>query len=211
MNTIYEIVLDDIKKNFKDSKYSTSQLLINTELDKKSVRDAIKEKTNRSLSNYIRLYRLNHAQRLLKLGDKNISEIAYDSGFSSLSYFSKSFKDEFGYSPNASLNNVKLTKQFRTTIISIIQNKRNLSYLFYSLLLILLVIFISPYINIIQNSEKNTKQLMFQEVSNIKQIPLEKFEINDTIILSKIIRDYNIYWKLNDAYDWVELSKINDS
>jgi AraC-like DNA-binding protein/dienelactone hydrolase len=211
MNTIYEIVLDDIKKNFKDSKYSTSQLLINTELDKKSVRDAIKEKTNRSLSNYIRLYRLNHAQRLLKLGDKNISEIAYDSGFSSLSYFSKSFKDEFGYSPNASLNNVKLTKQFRTTIISIIQNKRNLSYLFYSLLLILLVIFISPYINIIQNSEKNTKQLMLQEVSNIKQIPLEKFEINDTIILSKIIRDYNIYWKLNDAYDWVELSKINDS
>ena len=136
MNTIYEIVLEDIKKNFKDSKYSTSQLLINTELDKKSVRDAVKEKTNRSLSNYIRLYRLNHAQRLLKSGDKNISEIAYDSGFSSLSYFSKSFKDEFGYSPNASLNNVKLTKQFRSTIISIIQNKRNLSYLFYSLFLV---------------------------------------------------------------------------
>ena len=192
MNTIYEIVLEDIKKNFKDSKYSTSQLLINTELDKKSVRDAVKEKTNRSLSNYIRLYRLNHAQRLLKSGDKNISEIAYDSGFSSLSYFSKSFKDEFGYSPNASLNNVKLTKQFRSTIISIIQNKRNLSYLFYSLLLILLVVLLSPNINIIQNSGKNNKKLMLQEVSKIKKIPFDKFKINDTLILSKVIRDYDI-------------------
>ena len=90
----YEAVLKDIKENFKDSKYSTSQLLENTGLDKNSARDAIKRKSQRSLSNYIRFYRLAHAQKLLKKGDKNISEIAYDSGFSSLSYFSKSFKDE---------------------------------------------------------------------------------------------------------------------
>ena len=100
MKNNYEIVLNDIQINFKDSKYSTSQLLENTGLDKKTARDAIKSKTQRSLSNYIRFYRLDHAQKLLKKADKNISEIAYDSGFSSLSYFSKSFKDEFGYSPN---------------------------------------------------------------------------------------------------------------
>ena len=123
MNKNYETVLNDIKENFKDSKYSTSQLLDNTGLDKNDARDAIKNKTQRSLSNYIRFYRLNHAQNLLKKGKKNISEVAYDSGFSSLSYFSKSFKDEFGYSPNASLNNVKLIRQFRSTMISIIQNK----------------------------------------------------------------------------------------
>ena len=82
----YEIVINDIKLNFKDSKYSTSQLLDNTGLDKNTARDAIKNKTSRSISNYIRFYRLNYAQELLKKGQKNVSEIAYDSGFSSVSY-----------------------------------------------------------------------------------------------------------------------------
>ena len=91
MKNIYEIVIKDIEENFKNSNYSTNQLLQNTQLEKKDVREVIKSKTDRALSNYIRFYRLNHAQKLLKKGDKNISEIAYDSGFSSLSYFSKSF------------------------------------------------------------------------------------------------------------------------
>ena len=113
-----------------------------------------RSKTSRSISNYIRFYRLNYAQELLKKGEKNVSEIAYDSGFSSLSYFSKSFKDEFGYSPNASLNNVKLTRQFKTAMISAIQNKKNLSYLVYSILFIFIVILLVPYFNFIDNSEK---------------------------------------------------------
>ena len=71
MNSNYEIVINDIKLNFKDSKYSTSQLLDNTGLDKNTARDAIKNKTSRSISNYIRFYRLNYAQELLK---KNHSE-----------------------------------------------------------------------------------------------------------------------------------------
>ena len=45
----YEIVINDIKLNFKDSKYSTSQLLDNTGLDKNTARDAIKNKTSLSL------------------------------------------------------------------------------------------------------------------------------------------------------------------
>lgn len=70
MNKNYETVLNDIKENFKDSKYSTSQLLDNTGLDKNDARDAIKNKTQRSLSNYIRFYRLNHSQNLLKKRQK---------------------------------------------------------------------------------------------------------------------------------------------
>ena len=44
MKSNYEIVLEDINLNFKDSKYSTSQLLKNTGLDKDTARDAIKNK-----------------------------------------------------------------------------------------------------------------------------------------------------------------------
>ena len=207
----YEIVINDIKLNFKDSKYSTSQLLVNTGLDKNTARDAIKNKTSRSISNYIRFYRLNYAQELLKKGQKNVSEIAYDSGFSSLSYFSKSFKDEFGYSPNASLNNVKLTRQFKTAMISAIQNKKNLSYLVYSMLLIFIVILLVPYFNFIDNSEKENKKLMLQDYSKINNLDYNTLLINDTVLLSRKMRNYNISWRTSDNFEWCKLTKINDS
>lgn len=207
----YEIVINDIKLNFKDSKYSTSQLLDNTGLDKNTARDAIKNKTSRSISNYIRFYRLNYAQELLKKGEKNVSEIAYDSGFSSLSYFSKSFKDEFGYSPNASLNNVKLTRQFKTAMISTIQNKKNLSYLVYSILLIFIVILLVPYFNFIDNSEKENKKLMLQDYSKINNLEYNTLLINDTVLLSPKMRNYNISWRTSDNFEWCKLTKLNDS
>jgi formylglycine-generating enzyme required for sulfatase activity/AraC-like DNA-binding protein/dienelactone hydrolase len=207
----YEIVINDIKLNFKDSKYSTSQLLDNTGLDKTTARDAIKNKTSRSISNYIRFYRLNYAQELLKKGEKNVSEIAYDSGFSSLSYFSKSFKDEFGYSPNASLNNVKLTRQFKTAMISTIQNKKNLSYLVYSILLIFIVILLVPYFNFIDNSEKENKKLMLQDYSKINNLEYNTLLINDTVLLSPKMRNYNISWRTSDNFEWCKLTKLNDS
>ena len=103
MKNNYEIVLNDIQINFKDSKYSTSQLLDNTGLDKKTARDAIKSKTQRSLSNYIRFYRLDHAQKLLKKGDKNVSEIAYDSGFSHISRFSEAYRKRYRVKPSDTL------------------------------------------------------------------------------------------------------------
>ena len=211
MKSNYEIVLEDINLNFKDSKYSTSQLLENTGLDKNTARDAIKNKTSRSISNYIRFYRLNYAQELLKTGKKNVSEIAYDSGFSSLSYFSKSFKDEFGYSPNASLNNVKLTRQFKNAMISVIRNKSNLSYLIYSILFALILILLVPYINVIDNSEKENKKLMLQEYSKINNLEYESLLINDSVLLSKKIRNYNISWRTSDKFEWSKLTKINDS
>jgi len=39
------------------------------------------------------------AKQLLKATTMNISEIAYDVGFSDPAYFSRVFKDEFGVSP----------------------------------------------------------------------------------------------------------------
>ena len=211
MKSNYEVVLEDINLNFKDSKYSTSQLLENTGLDKNTARDAIKNKTSRSISNYIRFYRLNYAQELLKTGKKNVSEIAYDSGFSSLSYFSKSFKDEFGYSPNASLNNVKLTRQFKNTMISVIRNKSNLSNLIYSVLFTLIILLLIPYVNKVDNYEKENKKLMLQEYSKINNLEYQSLLINDTVLLSKKIRNYNISWRTSDKFGWSKITKINDS
>jgi signal transduction histidine kinase/ligand-binding sensor domain-containing protein/AraC-like DNA-binding protein/ActR/RegA family two-component response regulator len=59
----------------------------------------LKALTNNSANDIIRKYRLKKASLLLKNKEGNISEIMYEVGFSSLSYFSKCFKAEFGISP----------------------------------------------------------------------------------------------------------------
>jgi AraC-like DNA-binding protein len=43
--------------------------------------------------------RLDYAQCLLNASQKNISEIAYDSGFENATHFSRVFKERFGLSP----------------------------------------------------------------------------------------------------------------
>ncbi|MEX0996812.1 MAG: two-component regulator propeller domain-containing protein [Flavobacteriaceae bacterium] len=56
--------------------------------------------TGLSTSNFIKSQRLKLALQLLKNSDYTISEIAYESGFNSPSYFIKSFKEVYGKPPS---------------------------------------------------------------------------------------------------------------
>ena len=56
--------------------------------------------TGKPASLYLRSVRLSRAKKMIEKKQGNISEIAYSVGFSSLSYFSKCFKEEFGYPPS---------------------------------------------------------------------------------------------------------------
>lgn len=60
----------------------------------------VKGLTGEKPSNFFRLYKLNRAAELIREGEHNISEIADITGFSSLSYFSTSFKKQFGVTPS---------------------------------------------------------------------------------------------------------------
>lgn len=59
----------------------------------------VKSLTGYSPVEIIRLTRLKKAEHLLKTSSKTVSEISYEVGFSSPSYFSKCFKDYFGKAP----------------------------------------------------------------------------------------------------------------
>lgn len=50
---------------------------------------------------YLNRYRINRAKALLEMGDKSITEVALDVGFSSSSYFCQVFHREIGVSPGA--------------------------------------------------------------------------------------------------------------
>ncbi len=60
----------------------------------------IKTLTGYSPNEYVRVVRLKRAATLLRNTHKNISEVCYETGFSSPSYFSKCFKSYMGESPN---------------------------------------------------------------------------------------------------------------
>ena len=56
--------------------------------------------TGKTPSEFIRLVRLRHAERLLVQSQLSIAEICYMVGFSSTRYFSRCFKDLYGYLPS---------------------------------------------------------------------------------------------------------------
>ena len=60
----------------------------------------IKSITGISPNDIIREARLRRADRLLETTDKSVSEIAYEVGFSSPSYFTKCYREFFGRTPN---------------------------------------------------------------------------------------------------------------
>lgn len=56
--------------------------------------------TNVSINKFIKEYRLKRALRLLNMQQGNISEIAFETGFNSPTYFSKCFKETYGILPS---------------------------------------------------------------------------------------------------------------
>jgi AraC-like DNA-binding protein len=54
---------------------------------------------------YLNRYRVKRAKALLDAGEKGITEIAVEVGFSSSSYFTRVFRDEVGVSPRDYLRN----------------------------------------------------------------------------------------------------------
>lgn len=67
----------------------------------------IKSLTNYAPNELIRIIRLKAAEQFIFNSDKTISEIAYDTGFSSPSYFSKCFKEYFNESPTDYIKRVR--------------------------------------------------------------------------------------------------------
>lgn len=60
----------------------------------------VKSLTGLSPNEYVRLYRLQTAARMIEQGHLSISEVAFKTGFGTLSYFSSMFKKQFGMTPS---------------------------------------------------------------------------------------------------------------
>lgn len=94
--------VDVVRSKYQDSETSPDSLASALMVSKPTMNRKIKALTGKTPMEWVTEYRLNKALQLLQDHNdgKNISEIAYEVGFSDPSYFSKKFKDQFGILPS---------------------------------------------------------------------------------------------------------------
>jgi DNA-binding response OmpR family regulator len=88
-----------VEAKMADSNLGVEEIASDMNLSRVQLYRKVKALTGSSPVELMRKARLSKAYRLLLSGDKNISEVAYEVGFSAPSYFTKCFKDEFGVLP----------------------------------------------------------------------------------------------------------------
>lgn len=88
-----------VRERMSDSSLSVETISSALGLSRVQMYRKVKQLTGQSPVEIIRVTRLKKAERLLKTTQMTVSEISYDVGFSSPSYFSKCFKDYFGVQP----------------------------------------------------------------------------------------------------------------
>jgi len=97
-------VINYIETNIENTELSVDMLAHNMNLSRSQVYRKIKALTDFTANEFIRQIRLKKSLKLLSEGNLNISEIAYSVGFSSQSYFTRSFKEYYGKSPSEMKN-----------------------------------------------------------------------------------------------------------
>ena len=96
-----------IRDNMGDSDFSVERIGEEIGLSRVQLYRKVKALTGQTPVELLRRARLERGRRLIEKTEKSVSEIAYEVGFTSPSYFNKCFKDEFGISPGAMRENMQ--------------------------------------------------------------------------------------------------------
>ena len=91
---------DLVETNINNPDFSVDHLCLELGINRSKLYSAIKEVSGMTLGHYILKIRLDKAAQLLKNTDMTITEVCYQIGIESPSYFSKAFKSQFGVSPS---------------------------------------------------------------------------------------------------------------
>lgn len=91
---------ESVLMNAKNSDLNINMVCKNLGISRTGLHTKIKALTGLSTTNYINLIKIQEAKNIIENSNKNISEISYELGFGSISYFSRLFKKEYGISPS---------------------------------------------------------------------------------------------------------------
>lgn len=90
---------ETILKNLGDEKFGVGDLASEMGFSRSQILRKVKAATGKSVNQFIREIRLEEAEKLLRNNELTISEIAYQVGFSSPSYFNRCFLNYFRVTP----------------------------------------------------------------------------------------------------------------
>ena len=93
-------VLEAIENHLSDEEFSIEQFSSEVGMSRVQLHRKLKALSGKSASIYLRSVRLNKAKKMIEEQKGNISEIAYSVGFSSPQYFTRCFKEEYGFPPS---------------------------------------------------------------------------------------------------------------
>jgi AraC-like DNA-binding protein len=97
------IIKADVLRNLERTDLSIETLAASHQLSPRAVQRLF-EREGTTLSTFVLERRLQRAHRILldeRFADRSISTIAFESGFSEVSYFNRSFRKQYGASPSA--------------------------------------------------------------------------------------------------------------
>jgi DNA-binding response OmpR family regulator len=101
-----------IEQNLSDSKFDIELFANAMSVSSVQLRRKIKALTNQTIVEFIRSYRIERAAQLISQNAGNISEIAFNVGFDSVSYFGKIFQEIHGVSPSEYRSNNQKQDKF---------------------------------------------------------------------------------------------------
>ncbi|MFQ5677639.1 MAG: helix-turn-helix domain-containing protein, partial [bacterium] len=93
-------LMTTIEAHISDEDFSVENLSEQMIMGRRQLHRKIKALTDQAPTDFIRSVRLQRAKQMLEQNAGSISEIAYAVGFNNLSYFSKSFREQFGKLPS---------------------------------------------------------------------------------------------------------------
>jgi signal transduction histidine kinase/ligand-binding sensor domain-containing protein/DNA-binding response OmpR family regulator len=95
-----------IEKNLGDLEFDVDALCKKLYMSQPTLYRKIRALTGESPTLFIQSYRLQRAAQLLKANFGNVTEVAYEVGFSSSAYFTRCFKEKFNILPGVSRKNL---------------------------------------------------------------------------------------------------------
>ena len=156
--------------------FGVGELALEIGLSKAQLLRKIKAISGKTISEFIREVRIKEAYKLLKETDLTASEISYQVGFSSPSYFNKCFHDYFGYTPG-NCDDKEENSQVINDEIQVTENdippkgKRDLIY---GVIITVLIVVVSFLIYKWQFDDKKDKQQISIAILPFKNLSEDK-------------------------------------
>lgn len=200
IDKVKAIILD----NLSDQNFGVRELSSLLHLSSSQTLRKIKAATGKSVNQYIRELRLEKAAKLIKETDLTASEIAFQVGFNSASYFNNTFNKYFGITPGEyKTRNINLEELTTQKLEARSRNNSKTKKLIYAIAATLLVL-ISYFL--INNFTLNKNELQ----NSIAVLPFKDFSPEDNQWFSDGVSD-NILHSLAQIKDISVISFTSSS